>query len=77
MSRPERLKPAKKGHRIHYLAASAFTDSPYDSNQGSYVGLANQLRRHGSMVSRDLPELFRRLVVNVLIDKASYCQSRS
>lgn len=60
----------KDGRRIHYLSAAAFTDSPYDSNQGSYVGLANQLRRHGSMVPRDLPELFRRLVFNVLIDNS-------
>ncbi|MCK9389532.1 MAG: HipA domain-containing protein [Sulfuritalea sp.] len=58
----------KDGHRIHYLSAAAFTDSPYESNKGSYVGLASQLRVHGSMVSRDLPELFRRLVFNVLID---------
>ncbi|MCF8200198.1 MAG: HipA domain-containing protein [Sulfuritalea sp.] len=56
------------GLRIHYLSAAAFTDSPYDSNKGSYVGLANQLRLHGSAVARDLPELFRRLVFNVLID---------
>ena len=65
--RPGRIED---GHRIHYLSAAAFTDSPYDSNQGSYVGLANQLRLHGSMVSRDLPELFRRLVFNVLIDNS-------
>lgn len=65
--RPGRIED---GHRIHYLSAAAFTDSPYDSNQGSYVGLANQLRVHGSMVSRDLPELFRRLVFNVLIDNS-------
>ena len=52
----------KDGHRIHYLSAAAFTDSPYESNKGSYVGLASQLRVHGSMVSRDLPETFRRLV---------------
>ncbi len=58
----------KDGRRIHYLSAAAFTDSPYDSNKGSYVGLASQLRVHGSRVLSDLLELFRRLVFNVLID---------
>jgi serine/threonine-protein kinase HipA len=61
-------RPGADSPRIHYLSAAAFTDSPYDSNTGSYVGLANQLRLHGAMVARDLPELFRRLVFNVLID---------
>jgi serine/threonine-protein kinase HipA len=64
----DRPGTVKEGQRIHYLSAAAFTDSPYESNQGSYVGLANRLRMHGSAVSRDLPELFRRLVFNVLID---------
>lgn len=63
--RPGRVRD---GRRTHYLSAAAFTDSPYESNKGCYVGLASQLRMHGSMVSRDLPELFRRLVFNVLID---------
>ena len=58
----------KEGYRIHYLSAAAFTDSPYDSNKGSYTTLASQLRLHGARVSSDLLELFRRLVFNVLVD---------
>ena len=68
LRRFDRPGPDPACPRIHYLSAAAFTDSPYDSNAGSYVGLANQLRLHGAMVARDLPELFRRLVFNVLID---------
>ncbi|MBK9019442.1 MAG: HipA domain-containing protein [Sulfuritalea sp.] len=68
LRRFDRPDPDADCRRIHYLSAAAFTDSPYDSNAGSYVGLANQLRLHGAMVARDLPELFRRLVFNVLID---------
>ena len=68
LRRFDRPGTAASGPRIHYLSAAAFTDSPYDSNKGSYVGLANQLRLHGSAVARDLPELFRRLVFNLLID---------
>lgn len=70
LRRFDRPGTAKDGRRIHYLSAAAFTDSPYESGQGSYVGLANQLRVHGAAVSRDLPELFRRLVFNVLIDNS-------
>jgi serine/threonine-protein kinase HipA len=68
LRRFDRPGAVKDGQRIHYLSAAAFTDSPYDSNQGSYTGLASQLRVHGSKVATDLPELFRRLVFNVLID---------
>lgn len=64
----DRPGTVKQGQRIHYLSAAAFTDSPYDSNKGSYTGLANQLRLHGSKVPGDLLDLFRRLVFNVLID---------
>lgn len=61
---------AVSGLRTHYLSAAAFTDSPYASDKGSYVALAQQLRRHGSGVKRDLSELFRRLVFNLLIDNS-------
>ena len=56
------------GHRIHYLSAAAFTDSPYTSDAGSYVKLAQHIRRFGSHVAEDLPELFRRMVFNILVD---------
>lgn len=58
------------GRRSHYLSAAALTDSPYGTDRGSYVALAGQLRRHGANVSRDLAQLFRRLVFNLLIDNS-------
>lgn len=58
------------GPRIHYLSAAAFTDSPYEGNSGSYVKLAETLRIHGSDVARDLEQLFRRMVFNMLIDNS-------
>jgi serine/threonine-protein kinase HipA len=58
------------GCRIHYLSAAAFTDSPYNSNAGSYVKLALQLRRYGARVAADLAQLFRRMVFNMAIDNS-------
>lgn len=58
------------GQRIHYLSAAALIDSPYGTDSGSYVALAEQLRRHGADVAADLAELYRRLVFNVLIDNS-------
>jgi serine/threonine-protein kinase HipA len=56
--------------RIHYLSAAALTDSPYDSNAGSYVKLAHQLRRYGARVAADLEQLFRRMVFNMAVDNS-------
>jgi len=70
LRRFDRPGTVKEGQRIHYLSAAAFTDSPYHSNKGSYTGLAAQLRMHGSAVPGDLPELFRRLVFNILVDNS-------
>ncbi|MBV8046920.1 MAG: HipA domain-containing protein [Paludibacterium sp.] len=60
----------EQGARIHYLSAAAFTDSPYESNAGSYVKLAEHLRRYGANVAEDLAQLFRRMVFNMLIDNS-------
>jgi serine/threonine-protein kinase HipA len=58
------------GRRTHYLSAAAITDSPYGTDQGSYVALVEQLRLHGAQVANDLAELYRRLVFNILIDNS-------
>lgn len=58
------------GPRIHYLSAAAFTDSPYHSDAGSYVKLAQHLRLHGEDVAADLDQLFRRMVFNMLVDNS-------
>ena len=63
-------RPGKvdSGGRIHFLSAAAFTNSPYDSNAGSYVKLAQHLRKYGANVAVDLAQLFRRMVFNMAID---------
>lgn len=58
------------GRRVHFLSAAAFTNSPYDSDHGSYVGLAQHLRRYGCNVMADLAQLFRRLIFNMAIDNS-------
>lgn len=54
--------------RIHYLSASAILDVPYESNGGSYIELAQTLRRISVNPMHDLEQLFRRMVFNLMID---------
>ena len=54
--------------RIHYLSASALLNIPYESNGGSYLELAQILRRISSNPTRDLEQLFRRMILNLVID---------
>lgn len=54
--------------RIHYLSASALLNVPYESSDGSYIELAQVLRRISSNPAHDLEQLFRRMVLNLLID---------
>ena len=56
--------------RQHYLSASAILDIPYESSSGSYIELARELRRLSPQPARDLNELFRRMVFNILIDNS-------
>ncbi len=67
------LRFDREGHvgherRIHYLSASALLDVPYESNGGSYVELAQVLRRIAIDPVHDLDQLFRRMVFNLIID---------
>ena len=54
--------------RIHYLSASALLNVPYESSGGSYIELAQVLRRISSNPAHDLGQLFRRMVFNLVID---------
>lgn len=54
--------------RIHYLSASALLNVPYESNGGSYVELAQTLRRISIDPAHDLEQLFRRMIFNLIID---------
>ncbi len=53
--------------RHHYLSASALMDVPYASSRGSYVELAQLLRRLSCRPEADTRELFRRMVFNLVI----------
>lgn len=67
LERFDRTGPVQDEFRFHYLSAAALLDAPYESNQGSYVELAQALRRISSQPDRDLADLFHRLVFNVCI----------
>ena len=54
--------------RIHYLSASALLDVPYESSGGSYIELAQVLRRISVDPKSDLDQLYRRMVFNLNID---------
>jgi serine/threonine-protein kinase HipA len=54
--------------RIHYLSASALLDVPYESAGGSYIELAQVLRRISVDPKYDLDQVFRRMVFNLIID---------
>ena len=53
--------------RHHYLSASALMDVPYASSLGSYVELAQLLRRLSRRPEADMRELFHRMVFNLVI----------
>lgn len=53
---------------IHYLSASALLNVPYESSGGSYIELAQVLRRISVDPKRDLDQLYRRMVFNLIID---------
>lgn len=54
--------------RLHYLSASALLDVAYEDNTGgSYVELAQALRRISVQPEVDLGELYRRMVFNLAV----------
>lgn len=53
--------------RHHYLSVSALMDVPYASSRGSYVELAQLLRRLSCRPEQDVAELFRRMVFNLVV----------
>lgn len=68
LARFDRLGPIAKEQRLHYLSASALLNVPYESSAGSYVELAQALRRISTEPVADLEELFRRMVFNITVD---------
>lgn len=70
LRRFDRPGKMESGGRVHFLSAAAFTNSPYNSDAGSYVKLAQHLRKYGANVASDLAQLFRRMVFNMAIDNS-------
>ncbi|RYF41815.1 MAG: type II toxin-antitoxin system HipA family toxin, partial [Comamonadaceae bacterium] len=70
LERFDREGPAEAELRQHYLSAAAVLDARYESSDGSYVELAQVLRRLGAQPQIDLPELYRRLVFNLVVDNS-------
>jgi serine/threonine-protein kinase HipA len=55
-------------HRIHYLSASALLNVPYESNGGSYIELAQVIRKISINPAHDLEQLYRRMIFNLVVD---------
>lgn len=66
----DREGPIADERRLHYLCASALLDVPYESSGGSYVELAQALRRLSWRPEQDLSQLYRRLVFNLVVDNS-------
>lgn len=67
VERFDRSGPVTAEQRFHYLSASALLDVPYESSGGSYVALAQVLRRISAKPEQDVTELFRRMVFNLVV----------
>ena len=67
IERFDRAGPVTDERRFHYLSGSALLDVRYESSNGSYVELAQLLRRISRRPQADLRELFRRLVFNLAV----------
>lgn len=67
VQRFDRDGPVANERRLHYLSSSALLDVPYESSGGSYVELAQVLRRRSWQPEVDLSELFRRMVFNLVV----------
>jgi serine/threonine-protein kinase HipA len=70
LERFDREGPAEAEGRRHYLSAAAVLDVRYESSDGSYVELAQAIRRLGAQPQMDLLELYRRLVFNLVVDNS-------
>lgn len=68
VARFDRLGQLTQERRIHYLSASALLNVPYESNGGSYVQMAEVIRKISHHPARDLNQLFRRMVFNLMVD---------
>ena len=66
----KRFDRTDKGERIHYASAMTllgYTDGASSNNGVSYLELVEFISQHGANVEKDLEELWKRIVFNVLI----------
>lgn len=70
----ERFDRDKDGHRLHYMSARSLIDTPSVSQDGreymtgfSYAGIAEAMRPINRNAVADSNELFRRMVLNILV----------
>ena len=70
LERFDRIGSLATETRLHYLSASAVLDVPYESSAGSYVELAQAVRRLCTAPQADLEQLYRRLVLNLVVDNS-------
>lgn len=68
LRRFDRFGEIDNERRIHYLSASALLDVPYQSNGGSYIELAQVIRKIAVEPEHDLHQLYRRMIFNLMID---------
>ena len=67
LRRFDREGSVDKERRLHYLSAAALLNVAYEDNAGgSYVELAQALRRISAQPEADLHELYRRMVFNLV-----------
>ena len=68
IARFDRIGTVGNERRIHYLSASALLNVPYESNGGSYVELAQIIRKISVNPAHDLDQLYRRMIFNLIVD---------
>ena len=67
VQRFDRVGPPEDERRLHYLSCAALLNVTYQSSDGSYVEFAQVLRKRSAFPERDLAELFRRMVFNLVV----------
>jgi serine/threonine-protein kinase HipA len=68
LKRFDREGDIHRERRIHYLSASAILNVPYESDGGSYIELAQTIRKISINPTHDLDQLYRRLIFNLMVD---------
>jgi serine/threonine-protein kinase HipA len=68
LKRLDREGDIHRERRIHYLSASAILNVPYESDGGSYIELAQTIRKISINPTHDLDQLYKRLIFNLMVD---------